>query len=123
MLRVEHAHVRLNKAKGAPERMKIYDIKGVNITNAARTHTASSTQYGVMTTGIPTSILKDVTATLRSTTSTVAQGGSATADLLTQKTRYLHPSYAAHIAPLTAWATTIYEPTVNKLDQVCKREE
>ena len=71
--------------------MRIYDIKGVNITNAVRARTEGSTQYGVMTTGMPTNILKDFTATLRSTTSTVAQGGSVTVDLLMQKARYLIP--------------------------------
>ena len=57
----KHATARLDKARDTANRMKIYDIKGVNITGAVRAHTAGSTQYGIMTTGMPTSILAKVT--------------------------------------------------------------
>ena len=88
--------------------MEVYNIQGVNITNAVRAHTAGCTQYGIMATGMPDNILGEVTTTLRATTSTVADGGSASADLLLQKSRHLHPAYAAHTVPLTRWAQHIY---------------
>ena len=115
----EHASARLNKAMDATERIKIFDIKGVNVTNVVRAHTAGATQYGIMTTGMPTSILAKVTRSLRSTTSTVAQGGSATMDLLTQKSRYLHPAYAAHLNPLMKWAGNIYKVNIDGEAKAC----
>ena len=78
----EHANKRLNKAADTVKWMKVYGIKGVNITNAARAHTAGATQYGIMTAGMPISILSQTTKTLTTTTPTIAQAGSATADLL-----------------------------------------
>ena len=88
--------------------MEVYNIKGVNITNAVRAHTAGCTQYGIMATGMPDNILGEITTTLRATTSTVADGGSASADLILQKSRHLHLAYATHTVPLTKWAQRIY---------------
>ena len=104
----ENALKRKEKAKAAANRMQVYNIQGVNITNAVRAHTAGCTQYGIMAIGMPDNILGEVTTTLRATTSAVAEGGSASADLLLQKSRHLHPAYAAHTVPLTKWAQHIY---------------
>ena len=123
----ENALKRKEKAKAAANRMEVYNIQGVNITNAVRAHTAGCTQYGIMATGMPDNILGEVTTTLRATTYIVADGGSASADLLLQKSRHLHPAYAAHTVPITRWAQHIYMLNIddnvsnNKIDNKMKK--
>ena len=84
-IRYINANLRMEKAKRAAKAMEAYNISGVSITNAVRAHTAGCTQYGVSTVGMNNSTLAEVTTVLRATTSTVAKGGSATADLLLQQ--------------------------------------
>ena len=98
-IRYVNANLRLEKAKRAANAIAAYDISGVSVTNAVRAHTAGCTQYGVTTVGMDNHTLASVTTTLRATTSTAAKGGSATADLLLQESKYSHPAYAAHVAP------------------------
>ena len=34
-------------------------------------------------------------------------------DLLLQKSRYLHPAYAAHVVPMREWACRVYDAEIN----------
>lgn len=61
-----------------------------------------------MATGMPTTKLAQVTTTLWAASSTVAQGGSATANLLLQKAKYLHLAFTARTVPLAAWTRRMY---------------
>ena len=72
---------RIAKAAKAVKNLKSYAVQGTNYINIARAHAIGAARYGCTTMGLPPKLLEKVRVTVRSATSTRANGGSATIDM------------------------------------------
>ena len=69
-----------------------------------RMHVQSAALYGARVNGISNVALEKLRTIVRAATSTRAQGGSASIDLVLQKQRDIDPAFAGNTLPLLQWA-------------------
>ena len=72
-----------------------------------RMHVQSAALYGARMNGVSDEALSKLRTMVRSATSTTAQGGSATVDLLLQKQTSIDPTLAGNTLPLLQWAIKV----------------
>ena len=109
------------EAAAAVRNLKRIATTGVKYLNIARAHAMGAARYGCTTMGIPPKMLEEVRRMVRSSTSTRAKGGSATADMALQKEKHLDPAYMAVKTPIEKWAAIMYDDREEEIKQIMRK--
>ena len=95
---------RLSEAKKKPTKILSLTKGGWRAMNIMHARVVFFVAYSARLNGVCNEVLETTRTILRTVTSTVAAGGSATLDMMLQKSKYIDPAHAATTLPPIEWA-------------------